>query len=98
MTAQLELFPAEVDINPTPAMRAGKTYVARCSWCGLQVCAARGVPLRPCPACDGWTGWWEQTLPVGPFVERGVPRCGDCHRRLEGAAKRTPSAAPPDEG
>ncbi|OJT27309.1 hypothetical protein BO221_04815 [Archangium sp. Cb G35] len=105
MTAQLELFPADVEVVATRAMQRGETHVVQCSWCGLLVCAARAVELRPCPACDKWGGWWVQTLPVGPFLEAGhakscasrgvgAPEC-DCTR---GAAKGTPSAAPSGEG
>lgn len=64
--SQLELFPREVTLEPTPAMVAGSAYAAQCSWCGLLVCVQTKYPLGRCPACKGAT-WWPQDLPIGPF-------------------------------
>ncbi|QRN92849.1 hypothetical protein JRI60_26940 [Archangium violaceum] len=55
-----------VELEPTPAILAGDSFVAMCSGCGLFVCAHRPRALKACPTC-GCEVWWEQTLPVGPF-------------------------------
>lgn len=65
---QLSMFPDDVAQFPTPAMKAGKTVVYQCSWCGALLCAARAVQLERCPVPHPEpNSWWPQPVEVGPF-------------------------------
>lgn len=54
-----------LELEPTPAMLAGRQSVFQCAWCGTVVVQPRpsSASLGPCPAC-AQTTWWEQALPV----------------------------------
>ena len=59
-----------LELNPTPAMRAGRARVEGCRNCGaiVYVTGGQGRPdvLGACPVC-GRSSWYRERLPVGPF-------------------------------
>lgn len=79
---QLPLFP-DLTITPTPAMRAGRSQLLQCDWCGTLICTPSPSqrPPGPCPCCDGHRRWSDERsddgeIPgghiVGPFFSSEV--------------------------
>ena len=61
-----------LNLEPTPAMRAGTARLEGCRNCGTIVYvtsgANRAAALGPCPVC-GRSNWYQERVPVGPFRE-----------------------------
>lgn len=62
-----------VEVEPTPAMRAGEQSLFQCSWCGCVVVQPRPASrqLGACPSCgDPRSTWWSQHgLPLAGLRE-----------------------------
>lgn len=61
----------QLDLDVTPAMRAGEQRIFQCAHCGTIIVAPGSRrPTAACPACEHHDGWWEQQLPVAGLRER----------------------------